>query len=340
MNGASRRRLTLNYGLRWEVSTPFVDIRNRMNSWSPGSQSTVFPNAPAGPAVPGRPGSAGRHRAGLLEGSDAASRRRVGPHGHGTTSIRAAYGIFYDIVHQRRGRTAAGAAQRPALDAGAATRLRPSTSRIRGTARIRSRPIPSRSPPRCSRSRTGCARRMRRTGTSRCSARFGDHYLMDVRYIGNKGTRLPRMIEANPAVYGPGATSDNADQRRLYAGCHGAGGPCDFASVGLITNSTNSTYHAGQVALSRRFSNGLAFLASYTFSKSLDYVSSFNVAGSAPRLVAGENDLAQNPFDLERRSTGRRCSMRATGSSSAAATRFRSRGRPAAWPDCSLAAGS
>ena len=121
---------------------------------------------------------------------------------------------------------------------------------------------------------------------------------MDVRYIGNKGTRLPRMIEANPAVYRPGATSGNADQRRLYAGCHGAQGPCDFASVGLITNSTNSTYHAAQMALSRRFDNGLSFLASYTFSKSLDYVSSFNVAGSAPRLVAGENDLAQNPFNL------------------------------------------
>ncbi|MGH9611672.1 MAG: hypothetical protein ACRD4P_01180, partial [Bryobacteraceae bacterium] len=75
-------------------------------------------------------------------------------------------------------------------------------------------------------------------------------------------------------------------------------GPCNFASVGLVTDSTNSTYHAGQIALTRRFDNGLAFLASYTFSKSLDYVSSFNVAGSAPRLVAGENDLAQNPFDL------------------------------------------
>jgi hypothetical protein len=30
----------------------------------------------------------------------------------------------------------------------------------------------------------------------------------------------------------------------------------------------------------------------------LDYVSSLNIAGSAPTLVAGENDLAQNPFDL------------------------------------------
>jgi hypothetical protein len=49
--------------------------------------------------------------------------------------------------------------------------------------------------------------------------------------------------------------------------------------------------------VSRTFSQGLFFSASYTFSKSLDYVSSLNEAGSAPRNVAGENDLAQNPFD-------------------------------------------
>ena len=129
---------------------------------------------------------------------------------------------------------------------------------------------------------------------------IGAGVLVDVRYIGNKGTRLPRMIEANPAIYGPGATSDNADRRRLYAGCHGGpDAPCDFASVGLITNSTNSTYHAGQLAVSRRFRSGVAFLGSYTLSKSLDYVSTFNVAGSAPRLVAGENDLAQDPFNLK-----------------------------------------
>src|SRR5262249_46388516 len=51
-------------------------------------------------------------------------------------------------------------------------------------------------------------------------------------------------------------------------------------------------------ALTRRYSNGLSFLGSYTFSKSLDYASTFNVAGSAPRLAAGENDLAQDPFNL------------------------------------------
>ena len=82
---------------------------------------------------------------------------------------------------------------------------------------------------------------------------LGNNYLLDVRYVGNKGTRLPRMTEANPAISGPGASRDNADQRRIYAGCSSTVGPCNFASVGLISNISNSTYHALQVALSRHF---------------------------------------------------------------------------------------
>ncbi len=119
-----------------------------------------------------------------------------------------------------------------------------------------------------------------------------------MRYVGNKGTHLPRFIEANPAIYGLGATAQNADQRREYANCPANGAPCAFGSAGLIAGSNSSTYHALQVAFSRQFRNNLSFLASYWWSKSLDYVSSLNLAGSAPTLVAGENDLAQNPFDL------------------------------------------
>jgi hypothetical protein len=52
------------------------------------------------------------------------------------------------------------------------------------------------------------------------------------------------------------------------------------------------------VSLRKRFSRGLSFLASYTFSKTIDDVSSFNITGSASQDVAGENDLAQDPFNL------------------------------------------
>jgi hypothetical protein len=126
---------------------------------------------------------------------------------------------------------------------------------------------------------------------------FANSYLLDVRYVGNKGTHLPRFIEANPAIYGPGATTGNADQRREYANCDPLGS-CAFASVGLIADNNSSTYNALQISFSRHLSKSLAFQSSYWWSKSLDYVSSLNIAGSAPTLVAGENDLAQNPFDL------------------------------------------
>ncbi|MCS6806338.1 MAG: carboxypeptidase-like regulatory domain-containing protein [Acidobacteriota bacterium] len=43
----------------------------------------------------------------------------------------------------------------------------------------------------------------------------------------------------------------------------------EFASVLYMSNYSNSTYHAGQVELRRRFSNGLQFQGNYTFSRAL-----------------------------------------------------------------------
>ncbi|PZR72530.1 MAG: hypothetical protein DLM73_13055 [Chthoniobacterales bacterium] len=289
--------LTINYGLRWELSTPFTDIRNRMNAWVPGKQSKVYPNAPAGLLIPGDPGVPD----GIAPVYWKAFMPRVGfawdPTGSGKTSIRAAYGIFYDSFTNGVG----GPLQAP-LSALPWTQARQLSAPIHFTDPWNGQnPFSLNSflrPTTMLTVENGMRPPYAQNWNLSVQRSLAGNLLLDVRYIGNKGTRLPRMIEANPSVYAPGATSDNADQRRLYAGCHGPAGPCDFGSVGIITDSTNSTYHAGQAALSRRFSNGLAFLASYTYSKSLDYVSTFNVSGSAPRLVAGENDLAQNPFDL------------------------------------------
>jgi hypothetical protein len=290
-------RFTLNYGVRWEVSTPFVDIRNRMNAWAPGQQSTVYPNAPKGLLFPGDPGVpdgiADVYWKGLMP--------RVGfawdPTGSGTTSVRAAYGIFYEGFTNGVG----GPLQAP-LSALPWTQARQLPPPIQfsdpwgGTNPFNPNSFPQ--PTTVLTIESGMRPPYVQNWNFSVERSFARSYMVEVRYIGTKGTRLPRMIEGNPAIYQPGATADNADERRIYAGCQGPTGPCDFASVGLISNSTSSTYHAGQAALTRRYSNGLSFLLSYTYSKSLDYVSTFNVAGSAPRLVAGENDLAQNPFDL------------------------------------------
>ena len=130
---------------------------------------------------------------------------------------------------------------------------------------------------------------------------LGQNLLLEVGYVGTKGTKLPRMIEGNPTVYIPGqSTTDNVDQRRIHSGCT-VGEPesaCEYASTGLISGVANSSYNALETSLRKRFSGGLSFLASYTYSKAIDDVSSFNISGSGSIQVAGENDLAQNPRNL------------------------------------------
>ena len=73
--------LTLNYGLRYEINTPYVDIRDRMNEWAPGMQSKVYPNAPPGLLFPGDPGVARSIAPNYYKGSDATLRHCLGPHG-------------------------------------------------------------------------------------------------------------------------------------------------------------------------------------------------------------------------------------------------------------------
>ena len=48
--------LTLNYGIRYEISTPWYDTQNKLETIIPGEQSQVFPGAPVGWVFPGDKG--------------------------------------------------------------------------------------------------------------------------------------------------------------------------------------------------------------------------------------------------------------------------------------------
>lgn len=290
-------RFTLNYGLRYERINPIHEIADRLNGFVPGVQSTVMPSAPKGLLFPGDPGIG----SGIAQGHNAFMPRfgfAWDPMGNGKWSIRSSYGIFYEQFQNGSGT----ASQVPVSSipwaqfnqfSGAGlnfanpylghalpepnTFVRPSTVfALDATAR----------PPYAQNWNFSIQRSLL------------NHYLVELRYVGAKGTRLPRNIEANPAVYGPGATAQNADRRRIYANCPASGGTCDFSTIGMLANITNSTYHAGQASISRRYASGVGFNLSYWFSKSLDYLSSMNLSGAAAKPLAGENDLAQNPFDL------------------------------------------
>jgi hypothetical protein len=104
-----RANLTLNLGLRWEVSMPWYDTQGKIETFVKGEQSTQFPTAPQSWVVPGDPGIpstlAPTHynnlapRLGLAYSpgfSDGALGKIFG--GPGRTSIRASYGIYYTSI--------------------------------------------------------------------------------------------------------------------------------------------------------------------------------------------------------------------------------------------------
>ncbi len=294
-------RLTVNFGLRYEIPSPYTEIHNRQNLWEPGVQSTVNPDAPAGLLYPGDKGVP----RGLIQTQKTAFAPRVGfawdPTGSGRWLVTAAYGMFYDPYYTGQG----GPLQDPISAPPYLV-----TSQINGP-RSFANPYEGIAPP-----VNGFTFPMTlltldpklklpyaQDWNLNVERSFGKDWLLQAGFVGTKGTRLPRFVEGNPTVYDPSLSPvDNnnfSDQRRLHSGCTVAvPAPCTFSSAGLISGIANSSYNALQVSLRKRFSYGLSFLASYTLSKTLDDSSTFNITGSASQSTAGENDLAQNPFDL------------------------------------------
>ena len=297
-------RLTLNAGLRYELEFPYTEIHNRMNLFVPGVQSTVFPTAPEGLLFPGDHGVP----AGLIPAEKTAFAPRVGlawdVKGNAQWVVSTAYGIFCEPYYTGQG----GPLQAPVS---AAPYLQTPQVNFPNFADPFNGENPFNGSFAQPMTLLTVDKNLRlpyaQDWNLNIQKSFGTNWLAEISYVGTKGTKLPRFIEGNPTVYYPGlnpdgtpiSTEDNVNQRRLYSGCTlDAPSPCNFASVGLITGIANSNYNALEMSLEKRFGHGLSFLASYTFSKTLDDVSSLNITGSASQSVAGENDLAQNPFDL------------------------------------------
>jgi Carboxypeptidase regulatory-like domain/TonB dependent receptor len=306
--------LTMNLGLRYELPFPSTERHNMVNLFVPGAQSTVVPNAPPGLLYPGDPGVP----AGLIPTQKTAFAPRFGvawnPRGDGKTVVSAAYGIFYEPYYTGEG----GPLQDP-VSAPPYLKTEQISFPVNSFANPFYNPNPFGVPFPEPMTLLVVARNLHlpyaQDWNLNIQRSLGQDWLLQVGYVGTTGVRLPRFIEGNPAVYYPGvdttsagcstanpcpiSTENNVNQRRLYSGCTLAQpNNCIYSSVGEIASVANSSYNALEASLRKRFSHGLSFLASYTWSHSIDDVSSFNITGSASQPVAGENDLAQNPFDL------------------------------------------
>jgi hypothetical protein len=297
-------RLTINAGVRYELPMPYTELRNRLSLFQPGKQSTVMPDAPKGLLYPGDSGVP----AGLIPTDYKAFAPRFGiawnPNGQGKSLVTAAYGIFYEPYYTGQGGPLQAPISAPPYLGTPQVSLPDFADPFNGNP-----PAPGTFSKPLTNLTLSPTLKLPYTQDWDLNLQqsFGVDWLFEIGYVGTKGTRLPRFIEANPAVFVPGtvngqpiSNSSNADQRRLYSGCTLADSPssCQYSSTGEIAGIANSSYNALEASMRKRFSHGLSFLVSYTWSKAIDDVSSFNITGSEAKPVAGENDLAQNPFDL------------------------------------------
>ena len=102
------------------------------------------------------------------------------------------------------------------------------------------------------------------SGTSTSSGIWARDLVVSAAYVGTKAEDLPTSRQINPAVYGPGATLANRQQRRLYP---------QFEAIMSFDPIGGSEYHGMQLSVNKRFSRGYSILANYTLSKARDNAS-------------------------------------------------------------------
>jgi hypothetical protein len=105
-------------------------------------------------------------------------------------------------------------------------------------------------------------------------------FLFAASYVGNKGTHLARQVQRNQPVPGPGAIND----RRPIAG---------YGNINTVESSGKSIYHGLLVKGEKRFSSGVSFLLSYTFSKAIE-----DSGSPALDSTSAGSDQPQDPRNL------------------------------------------
>jgi outer membrane receptor protein involved in Fe transport len=296
------RDLSFTLGLRYEPFNPYYSADDELTVFRPGRQSTMFPSAPAGLLYVGDEGVPRGGADADLNNLAPRVSFAWSPFGSRKTSIRAAYGIFYDVLGFHR---MSHFVNSPPYSLQVTVNTPQSLSDPYGG---QENPFPY-APPSTSKERA--AYQFFRPVTVGLSVNpdqaapyvqqwnlnvqreLARDYMLTVAYVGTKGTRLPIRNELNPAVFRPGATAGNTNARRIYAP--------NYASIIDYQTVINSTYNALQTTLNKRLSNGFTLLASYTFSKSIDggSLEADNFNGQNPLNLAADKGLSD--FDIRQR---------------------------------------
>ncbi len=311
------KRLTLNYGLRWDYFMPLSDVQNNILGFFPGRQSTVFPGAPPDILYPGDPGTPNKA---LVYPDYNNFAPRLGfawdMLGNSKLVMRGGFGIFYDIEDgalnlQFGGQPPFGYVSNnfPNSYAGVVGDT-PGTGPVADpfTALQLTNPFPF--------TFTGAFLTPKISFAYTTFPHFRTPYsenfnygfqwqatantMVEAVYVGSLGRKLISSGETNfpvPSVMQQQLTnfgSTNPECARPLAACVDfIGGPVlsgpesdpnafPTGAQQLLTNFSNglSDSHEFQLTVDKRFSKGFIFRAAYTLSKTIDLTSGFRARSS------------------------------------------------------------
>ena len=106
---------------------------------------------------------------------------------------------------------------------------------------------------------------------------FGTDSLMEIAYVGSKGTKILSARDINQ----PAPSPDSPNLRPVP----------QFSDIIFLESRGSSSYHSLQARFQQRLRSGFSALASYTYAKSLDSSSTFFSS-------TGDSNFPQNSYDL------------------------------------------
>ncbi|HKX33428.1 MAG TPA: carboxypeptidase regulatory-like domain-containing protein, partial [Blastocatellia bacterium] len=283
-------RLTVNAGLRWE---PFIPMHHpfgwashfEQSLFDQGTRSQVYRNAPAGMSFPGDPGYPGQS---VSFGRKNQLAPRLGlvwdPQGNGRMTVRASYGIFYDTPHlffntrfannppwgaQITLSNPAGGFTNPWLTYPGGNPF-PALTAVSPNSQFPLFGIYVNSP-----------LHLKPTYLQQWNLslqRQTGEWLLAASYLGNKSTHLWTGRELNPAVFGPGATLANTNQRRALYRQNQAQGQY-YGTIGQIDDGGTSNYNGLLLSAQRRLSRNFSVLANWTLSHCISDPATTEITG-------------------------------------------------------------
>lgn len=295
------RRLTLDYGVRYEYGAPWTEVNGKLSNVVPGL-GLLSQQSPGWPGLyrPDR-GNFGP-RAGFA----------YDPTGQGRTVVRGGFGMLYETLLQASTvqRIEYNAPYSAAAVTTAPTPFAQDNSPSRTLLDLRGSAAPSRS-------LAAIPLDLRNPYTMQFSLggqqALGQGWVVELGYRATRGVRLPFNYDINQvpldtltagqrsqiqgAIESPAGTAPVVNPLRPFP---------DFNSITLYTDSANSIYHSLQFKVERRFHAGLNLLAGYVWSKSIDNASDFGSGDSSEKVLDSRNLRAQrglSSFDIPHRLT-------------------------------------